>query len=198
MIVATKQKNSEDKFEQTEFDLFVALEQIDRKNYNWFATLTEEQRKKFVPYMLLHWNSSVKANSEVSAYYVMSTDIVANKHMFNDAVSNHPELQWLLFCAASPGIGRQFHTWIPHLSPKIGELRETVKQKDISDYLSKIYKNDSAEDIAATAEYMTELLNHRVKLASMYPELKLDDIAMLSNLVDNNDIRHYEKECGID
>jgi hypothetical protein len=196
--VATKKTNSEDKFEQTEFDLFVALEQIDRKNYNWFSNLTEEQRKKFVPYMVLHWNSSVKANSEVSSYYVMSTDICANKYIFNDTIQNHPELQWLMFCASSPGIGKQFHAWIPHLSSKTGELRETVKKKDISDYLTKIFKNDSADEIDATATYMTELLNHRVKLASFHPELKLDDIAVLSNLVDNTDVQAYEKECGID
>lgn len=188
---------AEDKFENTEFDLFRALEAIDRKDYDYYSRLTEEQRKRFVPYMLLQWISSVKGAHDLTAYYLMSTDIAANKHMFNEAVYDHPELQWKMLCAASPGMGKQFHTYIPQLSQRIGKLQESVKQKEIADYLKKVYKNDSDEDIVAVATILTDTINHRVRIAEHCPELKLDDIAVLSQCVSAEDISLYEEEHGI-
>lgn len=194
----TKSKTAtEDKFENTEFDLFRAIEAIDRKDYDYFSRLTDEQRKRFVPYMMLHWISSVKSQSDLSAYYLMSTNLAANKHMFNEAVYAHPELQWMMLCAASPGMGKQYHTYIPHLSQKIGKLQESVKQKEIVDYLKKVYKNDSEDDIVGVADIMTDVINTKVLLAEHYPELKIDDIAVLAQCVSPEDIKSYEKECGI-
>lgn len=195
----TKSKAAtEDKFENTEFDLFRAIEAIDRKDYDYFSRLTDEQRKRFVPYMMLHWISSVKGQRDITAYYLMSTDIAANKHMFNEAVHAHPELQWKMLCAASPGCGKQYHTYIPHLSQKIGKLQEQIKQKELVDYLKKVYKNESEEDIKSVAEIMTDVINTKVLLAEHYPELKIDDIAVLAQCVSDEDIKLYEKACGID
>lgn len=195
-----KTKNTvatEDKFENTEFDLFRALEAIDRKDYEYYARLTDEQRKRFVPYMMLQWVSSIKGSNELTAYYLMSTDLAANKHMFNEAVYDHPELQWKMLCAASPGMGKQFHTYIPQLSQRIGKLQESVKQKEIVDYLKKVYKNDSDDDIVSVAEILVEDINHKVALAAHYPELKTDDIAVLARCVSPDDLKTYEEECGI-
>ena len=191
------QVSSEDKFEQQDFDLFRAIEAVDRKDYQYFDTLTEEQRKRFVPYMMLHWISSVKGARDLTAYYLMSTDLAANKHMFNEAVYNHPQLQWLMLCASSPGMGKQFHQYIPHLSSKIGQLRETVSKKEIVDYLNKIYKNDSADDIEAVADIMIQHINHKVKLATLYPEMKYGDVSVLAECVATEDIAQYESESGI-
>lgn len=188
---------AEDKFENTEFDLFRALEAIDRKDYDYYSRLTDEQRKRFVPYMMLQWVSSIKGSSDLTAYYVMSTELAANKHCFNEAVYAHPELQWKMLCAASPGMGKQFHSYIPQLSQRIGKLQESVKKKELVDYLKKIYKNDSADDIDSVAESLCSVLNTRVRLAEHCPELKLDDIAVLSQCVSAEDIALYEEENGI-
>lgn len=36
-------------------DIFVLLEQIDKKNYNIWENLTEEQRKEFSPLVVMRW-----------------------------------------------------------------------------------------------------------------------------------------------
>lgn len=195
--MAKSTANTEDKLEQQDFDLFKAIEAVDNKQYDYFQKLTDEQQRKFVPYMMLHWISTVKASREISNYYLMATDIVANKHMFNESIQNHPELQWMMLCSASPGVGKQFHQWLPHLNSKFELLREQSKTKDYVEYLSKIYKNSSASDIKELAEYMTANQQHRHKLAQMYPELKVDDINTLAQMISEDDIKNYETEAGI-
>jgi hypothetical protein len=109
----------EEKFEKQDLDLFEVLAALDRKDYNYYDKLTEEQQKKFVPYMLTLWMSCIKGNSTLQGYYVMNTEYTANKYLFNENVQKHPKLQWLMLCAASPGIGKQFHQWIPHIRDKV-------------------------------------------------------------------------------
>lgn len=184
------------KIEGQDFDLFKSIEAIDNKNYEWFNKLTDEQRKKFVPYMLLRWISAVKAKSIVSGYYVMSTDANANKYMFNERIQAHPELQWLMLCASSPGIGKQFHQWIPQLSEKIGALKEPAKLRDVKEFFEKVYKGGDSELIAQYASEFTAAQNIKYRLAEIYPNLKRDDIETLSALVNNNDLDEYDKESG--
>ena len=98
-----KEKLSQDeKFEKIDFDLFDALAAIDRKDYSYYDRLTSEQQKKFVPFMLIHWVSAIKGNSELQSYYLQSTEYHANKYLFNESVQKNPKLQWLMLCAASP------------------------------------------------------------------------------------------------
>jgi len=184
----------DEKFTNQDLDLFTALAQIDAKNYNWFSELTDEQKKKFVPYMMVHWMSSVKKSGPVGAYYVMSVDHCANKYMFNESVQDHPELQWLMLCASSPGIGKQLHTWLPHLKDKVTKLKERAQKKDVKDYFSKIIKQETESTIQA--ETFTKSQHHCYNLAKLYPNMKLDDIKLLSELVTEEDIKQYEKDSG--
>ena len=186
----------DEKLESQDFDLFKALDAIDRKDYGWWDTLTEDQQRKFVPYMMLHWTSDVKASGMLGAYYVMSTDANANKHMFNENVQRHPKLQWLMLCAASPGMGKQFHQWIPHLNPKLGEFKTEANKKEVKEYFTKVFTGASTDDIDdAASQYVTEQ-RHKVRLARMFPEMKIMDIEELAKHVTQQDIDDYERECG--
>lgn len=191
----SKAKVSADlKFERQEFDLFQALEALDRKNYEYYSSLSEEQQRKFVPYMMLHWASAVKGN--LGQYYVMSTDIHANKYMFNERVQQHPELQWLMLCAVSPGRGKQFHQWIPHLSAKVGSLQEAVTVKTVSEYFAKIYPGTDATVIREAATEFATQQNHKQRLAQLFPDMKLADLEVLAQLVSATDIEQYEQDAG--
>lgn len=195
--MATKKSTPKDeKFEKQDFDLFEALDALDRKDYNYFDKLTEEQQKKFVPYMMTHWMSCVKADSGVQGYYVMSTEYHANKHLFNEYVQKHPKLVWQMLCASSPGVGKKFHQWIPHLSIKIATLKETPKQKEVKDYFAKIYPKASEANLYAISEAFVEEHKKKVYLAKRFPDLKLSDIEVLAQLVTDDDIREYERELG--
>lgn len=194
--MATKKTPIDEKFEKQDFDLFDALIALDKKDYGYIDKLTEDQQRKFVPYMMTHWMSQIKGSSGLSAYYVRSVDYHANIHLFNENVQKHPKLQWLMLCASSPGLGKQFHQWIPHLSTKVSQLKETPKEKDVKDYFSKIYpKTDDISLQEISKEFVTE---HKKKtyLAKQYPDLKYSDIELLSSLVTEDDIRKYEEDRG--
>jgi hypothetical protein len=194
--MATKKTPVEEKFEKQDFDLFDALIALDKKDYSYIDRLTEEQQRKFVPYMMTHWMSQIKANSGLQAYYVRSVDYHANIHLFNENVQKHPKLQWLMLCASSPGLGKQFHQWIPHLSTKVSQLKETPKEKDVKDYFGKVYpKTDDGSLQEISKEFVNE---HKKKtyLAKQYPDLKYTDIELLSSLVTEEDIRRDEEDRG--
>jgi hypothetical protein len=188
----------DEKFEKQDFDLFEALSALDRKDYGYIDKLTEEQQKKFVPYMMTHWMSTVKASGDIQGYYVMSTEYNANKHLFNEYVQKHPKLQWMMLCAASPGLGKQFHQWIPHLSSKVTTLKEAPKQKDVKDYYSKIYPKANESSLTDISEAFIEEHKKKVYLAKKFPNLKLTDIELLSQLVTDDDIKQYERDYGND
>jgi hypothetical protein len=186
----------DEKFEKVDFDLFDALAAMDKKDYGYYDKLTEEQQKKFVPYMMTHWMSAIKANAGLSSYYLMNTDHTANKHLFNEYVQKHPKLQWLMLCAASPGLGKQFHQWIPHLSGKIAQLKETPKEKDIRDYFAKIYPKTSDANLYAISEEFVTTQKKKVYLANEFPHLKIEDIETLAAITTDKDIAQYEKDHG--
>lgn len=195
--MATKQAvSSDEKFEQQDFELFAALDALDRKDYTWWDKLTDEQQRKFVPWMMTHWLSAIKSNGPIGAYYLLSTDSTVNKHLFNDTVQNHPQLQWLMMCAASPGKGKQYHQWIPNLSPKIGQLKSSASKSEVKTYFEKIYSGASKSDIEQITEIFVTEQNHKHKLATIFPNMKIQDIDVLSKIVTNQDIKRYEEATG--
>ena len=86
------------------------MTQLDRKNRGFYDELTVDERKKFSTYLMLRWGSSVQADSQIQAYYVMSCNDGLNKNFFD--ISKHPKLQWLCATTVSPGIGTFKHQWI--------------------------------------------------------------------------------------
>jgi len=186
----------DEKFVAQDFDLFDALTAMDKKDYGYYDRLTEEQQKKFVPYMMTHWMSAIKGSGDVQGYYLRSVDYHANKHLFNEYVQKHPKLQWYMLCASSPGLGKQFHQWIPHLGSKVTSLKEPAKAKEIKEYYTKIYPKVDSDDIDEIAKAFVQEHKRKCYLAETYPNLKQSDIEVLSQLVTKEDIKQYEKDRG--
>ena len=192
-----KQKTpTDEKFEKIDFDLYEALAAIDRKDYGYYDLLTDEQKKKFVPYMLIIWNSCIKGKADLQRYYLQSVDYYCNKYLLNENVSSHPKLQWLMLCAASPKLGKQFHQWIPHISTRVSLLKDSAKTSDIKNYYKKIYPNADDELVDQLASVYIELHKKKMYLANKYPGMKLSDIEVLSEFVTQDDIDDYEKQSG--
>jgi hypothetical protein len=189
---------ADEKLENQDFDLFNALAALDKKDYGYYDRLNQEQQRKFVPYMMLMWMSAVKGNKDLQNYYVSSTDYYANKYMFNENVQKHPKLQWLMLCAASPGIGKQFHQWIPNISASISKLKTVAKVKDIKDYYAKIYPKLNKDDLQDMATEFVENQKRKMYLSKIYPNSKIEDVEVLNQLVTDMDIEQYEKDRGND
>lgn len=196
--MATKkaQVPKDEKAEKQDIDLFEVLAALDRKDYDYFDKLSEEQQKKVVPFMLTKWMSAVKGSDGVARYYVMSTNEYANKHLFNEFVYKHPKLQWMMLCASSPGLGKQFHQWIPEISLKVARLEESAKVKDISAYYKKIYPKASDNDIQDVSEAFVEEHKRKRYLAQLFPDLKIADIEVLSQIITDEQIAEYERDSG--
>lgn len=137
---------TDQKFEKVDFDLFEALAAIDRKDYGYYDRLTEEQQRKFSPYMMVRWMSSMKGSSALQQYHVLSVNEFANTHLFSEFVGKHPKLQWLMLCASGLGNGKQFHQFL-----KANKLDDD----DLITFLSKIYPATKIADLKLLASLIT-------------------------------------------
>lgn len=187
---------TDEKFEKVDFDLFEALAAIDRKDYGYYERLTEEQKKKFVPYMLIMWASCIKGKSDLQRYYLQSVDYHSNKFLLNENITSHPKLQWFMLCASSPGLGKQFHMWIPHIPNRVSLLKDSAKLKDIKDYYKKIYPNADDSLLNDAATVYTDQHKKKMWIADKYPDMKLSDIEVLTQFITDEDINQYETESG--
>lgn len=187
---------ADEKLEGQDFDLFKAIEAIDRKDYGFYDRLTPEQQKKFVPFMMVQWISAVKGRVEIQEYYLRSTDYNANTHLFNEQVQKNPKLQWLMLCAASPGVGKQFHQFIPQIRDKVKKLREAPSQKEIKDYFKKIYPGVLDTDISEITNAYLDSNRKQLYIANNFPDMKYDEIDLLAGLISDEDIAQYEKDLG--
>ena len=130
------------------------MTQFDRKNRDFYDSLTDEEKKKFSNYLMIRWGSAVQGSRELQEFYVIATNERLNKRFFD--INRHPRLQWLTATTVSPGLGTQRHPWIaprkkepgasgirkqlaemyPHLKDDEVELMSRINtKKDIDDYL---------------------------------------------------------------
>jgi hypothetical protein len=186
----------DEKLENQDFNLFEAIAALDKKDYGYYDKLTPEQQRKFVPFMLIKWLSYVKGSGDIAGYYVMSTEYNANKYFFNESVSKHPKLQWYMLCAASPGLGKQYHQWLPQIKERVSLLKEPAVLKDTKEYFTKIYPKANSEDITEYSKTFVQEQKKKMHLAQIYPHLKITDIEVLSQTVTDEDITQYEKDRG--
>ena len=195
--MATKKSvPTDEKFDSIDFDLFEAITALDKKDYGYYDRLTPEQKKKFTPYMMIHWMSAVKGDGMLQSYYLQSTNLNANVHMLDGTISGHPKLQWYMLCAASPGLGKQFHQWLPQIKERVSFLKEPAVLKDTKEYFTKIYPKANVDDITEYSKQFVQEQKKKMHLAEIYPHLKIADIEVLSQTVTDEDISQYEKDRG--
>ena len=113
--------------------------QFDRKNRQFYDSLTDEERKKFSNFLMIRWGSSIQGSAELQGYYLQSSNHYVNKHFF--AINRHPKLQWLCATAVSPDLGTQRHQWI---APKKKEAGVSGIKKQISELFPHL-KDDEVE-----------------------------------------------------
>jgi hypothetical protein len=194
--MAKAKTSSDEKFDSIDFNLFDALAAIDRKDYGYYDKLTEEQKKKFTPYMLVIWMCMVKANTKVQQYHVLATNEFANMYLFNENVQKHPKLQWLMLC--SSGIGsKQFHQWVPQIKDRVIKLKEKAKRDDVVDFYQKTYPSADKELLKQIADQFIYENKRKLFFAEEFPAMKLDEIEVLNAVVSDDEIKQYEEQKGI-
>jgi hypothetical protein len=123
------------------------MSRLDLKDRDFYDSLTDEERKKFSPYLMIRWGSAVNGSADLQKFYVISVNERLNKHFF--AVNRHPKLQWLMATTVSPGLGTQTHNWI---APKKKEGSNSARRK----FLADVYPNLKSSDIDVLNLIMTD------------------------------------------
>jgi hypothetical protein len=91
-------------------DIFEMMENVDKKNRNYYNELSDEQKKAFMPYLATQWISGCSASWQYQEYYLLATNEILNKNLWYN--SKYPDLFWLLMTAVGCG-SKVRHSWSP-------------------------------------------------------------------------------------
>ena len=146
------------------------MSKFDRKDREFYDSLSDEEKKKFAPFLMIRWGSSVKGNADLQAYYLMSCNENLNKNFFDVSASRHKKLQWLLATTVSPGMGNQYHEWLS-LKKKEGNNNKAAK------FFREIYPHFKDDEIKLLTE-----LNDKDDIKRMAKEFGWDDKRIKADL----------------
>jgi len=122
---------------------------FDRKDRGFYDSLTEEEQRKFAPFLMIRWGSAVEGSRELEEYYVIATNERLNRHFFSINTARHKKLQWLMATSVSPNLGVHRHPWIaPHKRDK----QQSTKRRA----LAKIYPDINDRDLDVLVQITTD------------------------------------------
>lgn len=142
-------------------DIRNEMAQFDNKNRDFYDSLSDEEKKKFVPFLMIRWGSSVQGSTDLQHFYLVATNERLNKNFFAIPATverNHKKLQWLVATTISPDMGPMRHNWLslkkkdpgansikkqlmeiyPHMKDDEIELMALINtKKDVDEYLKQ-------------------------------------------------------------
>lgn len=138
---------------------------LDGKVRNFYDDLTEEERKKFSPYIMLKYSANVDGNLDLAEYYLRRCNDTYNKDFFN--IGRHPKLQWLCATTISPGMGNTYHYWLK--TPKKGASSNKERK-----FLQQLYPNAKEDELDMLVDINSkeELKEHAQALGWSDKEIK--------------------------
>lgn len=135
------------------------MKQFDLKNRDFYDSLSDEQKKKFAPFLMIRWGSTVEGDRDLQEFYLRSTNERLNR-LFFSIPHRHRKLQWLLATTVSPGMGAKRHAWI---SPrkKTGDSKHRKAIAELyphlrDDELDVMCAINTAADVRALRKQMGE------------------------------------------
>ena len=132
-------------------DLKSTLKAVDMRDKDFYDKMSDEDKKKYSPYMLMRYAASVKSDKFYTEHYIEMVNECVNKHLFTLS-SKHKKLCWILtsMCGA---LKQQFHPWIkpmkrvPNKSLKqLQQLYPNMKESDL-ETLDKIITDKELEEL---------------------------------------------------
>lgn len=128
-------------------DIKNEMRAFDLKDRDYYVTMTDEEKRKFSPFLMIRWGSCVSGSTELQEFYIVATNLRLNVNFFN--CNKHPELQWLMATSVSPGLGAQRHNWIGM------KKRESSGNKTVK-FLSNLYPTMKLDDVELLASLMSK------------------------------------------
>lgn len=132
-------------------NIFQVLTHIDKKDYNYFKNLSDEQLNEMQPYTLLKWLSHVSTDNNKAEYYTLVTNELVNNNFWK--MSKYKDLQIQLLCACGCGSWTK-HSWLKvktasKKDKKIAELRKFFYNLTDEEFEYKI-KNMNKKELEDT------------------------------------------------
>jgi hypothetical protein len=132
-------------------DIKRELNAVDRKIYDFYDNLTDEEKKSFSPYILMRYTASVQGDREIQEWFLEMTNELVNKNHW-DLSKEHKALLWKLFAATGAGVNC-YHPYLKAGSKEkankieklLAELNPAMKMADIKLMASMMDKKDREE-----------------------------------------------------
>lgn len=107
---------------QRVLEISKVLTALDKKDFLFYSNLSDEDKKLYSPFILMHYMSSLTDQNNMGVYAVLATNDLINLGFWN--LSKHPELLHLLLCVV--GIkGKQYRPWLITKKNKISNKIDT-------------------------------------------------------------------------
>jgi hypothetical protein len=127
-------------------DIKRVLSAVDNKNYDFYNSLTEDEKKEFSPYILMRYTSNVQGDRDIQEWFLETTNEYVNKNHWILS-KNHKPLLWKLYAATGAGASA-FH---PYLAA--GKKEKAVK---IEKLLCELYPAMKMDDTCVKASLMSK------------------------------------------
>lgn len=127
-------------------DIKRELNAVDRKIYDFYDNLTDEEKKAFSPYILMRYTASVQGDQDIQEWFIERTNEMVNKDHWTLS-KNHKALLWKLFAATGAGI----NCYHPYLA-----AGKKGKANKIEKLLAELYPAMKLEDIKLLASMMNQ------------------------------------------
>ena len=132
-------------------DIKRELNGVDKKIYDFYDNLSDQEKKEFSPYVLMRYVSNVQGDSDIQAWFVEMTNEMVNKNHW-DLSKNHKALLWKLFAACGAGVPC-YHPYLKANSKEkankieklIAELNPAMKMSEVKLMAKMMDKKDKEE-----------------------------------------------------
>jgi hypothetical protein len=129
---------------------------LDKKDYKFYSRLTEDEKKDFANgFIHMRFNSSPEGTIDLQEYCLLSTNTYLNINFWS--LSKHPELIWLMLCAANPGVGSYRREYV---GISMGKKKSSAEK-----FLTDLYPSWKIEDV----EYYASI-NSKAELKKLAKE----------------------------
>lgn len=132
-------------------DIKRELNAVDRKVYDFYDSLSDQEKKEFSPYVLMRYVSNVQGDRDIQEWFVEMTNELVNKHHWVLS-KNHKALLWKLFAGCGAGINC-YHPYLKASSKEkankieklLVELYPAMKMSEIKLMASMMDKKDKED-----------------------------------------------------
>lgn len=124
------------KQKENKLELSRVLAALDNQDLDFYNKLDADEKKAYVPVVLMRYMSSLSDQNQNSAYAILATNDLVNVGFWS--LYKHPELQHMLLCVAGLG-SKQYHTWI--------SAKKLKNSNKLHQYVCEIYPQFNHSEI---------------------------------------------------